>query len=115
MATQIKLLVSFGINNWQCAIASLSIDDLMLVPVGTSTYPTRYFRTENATLPVQVADGPNGLQWLRWERVRRAFGGSSEGYARVVDPCVCEDLIESGKVEEITVAEYQQAGSVAVA
>ncbi|HUD74515.1 MAG TPA: hypothetical protein VMQ76_05535, partial [Terracidiphilus sp.] len=102
------LLVSFGVNDWQCAVARLKLDDLTFIPPDGTGITSRYFRTANGSCPVRVITPTNQIQWLAWQMGKPGhICMSPPGYMEVRDTRVADDLSEMLGVEEITREQYE--------
>ncbi len=108
----LNFLVSLGVNDWQCAVGRLTLDQLHLGRPDRSDVPHRYFMTSNGSLPVQMADANGGLTWLHWEIARPDPRGAfaPPGLYATNDGREAEAMADSAGAEEITVAQYGALG-----
>lgn len=102
-----RLLVALGVNDWQCAVARMKIEQFPFVAAdGTGIHP-RYFRTANGTLPIRIITPDNQIQWLHWQVGKPGhIVMAPPGYLEVMDMRVAEDLSELAGVEEIDREQY---------
>lgn len=99
-------LVSLGINDWQCAIATLKPTQLFLGAANGSDIPTRYFRRENGTLPVAVYNEGNRKRLLEWTVPRTSFGMASAGVMACSNPREAQEVADFKDVAEISYEQY---------
>lgn len=105
-----RWLVSFGINDWQCAIANLSTAQLQLGPADGSGFKPRFYRTPNGSLPVQYNDGGGAPQFLRWEVFKPGRNGTAGvGYMRILSPREAIEVSELPGVEVVDEHAYIRA------
>lgn len=102
-------LLSFGVNDWQCAVGRLRAGDLKFTSADGSESETRYFRTINGSRAVNYV-GPDGhMTYIHWEnppRDLRFVVAAPAGFLQTTDPRLGEDLSEISGVEEITREKY---------
>jgi predicted GH43/DUF377 family glycosyl hydrolase len=103
-------LLSFGINDWQCAVGRLRADQLLLGAPDGSTYQPRYFRTDNGTRPIRYIDAHQRPVFIRWEVIRTRRGVSAgDGYFKATNPREAVEISEQPGVTEIPQAEFERA------
>lgn len=104
------LLISLGVNDWQCAVARVPLASLDLVAADGSDSSARYFTRRNGTVPVRVVDQDRQAQFLPWLVPRPGPGCSvGDGYMELTNPRMAEEVAESEHVQELTKAEYDRA------
>lgn len=103
-------LVSFGVNDWQCAVGRLTEPQLRLgLPDGSSFQP-RYFRVQNGTVPVRYVDTGQRPVFIHWEMVNERRGCSAGvGYIKADSAREAVETSEHPGVVEISEADYQKA------
>ena len=105
-------LVSFGINDWQSAVAIMPKSSFRLVKPDGSEAAARCFRRANGTRAVSIYI-PNGqskiLHWI--VPVPGPACSAGEGYIKVNSQRDAEELLELEDVAEISEAEYGVAVS----
>jgi hypothetical protein len=102
------MLVSFGVNDWQCAVGRIPLAKLSFILPDGSDAPMRYFATQNGSLPVQFVTPDGNLRWLKWEKAcgdRRGMM-APPGYYATCDGREVEILEGDPRVEETTEAQY---------
>lgn len=102
------VLCSFGINNYQSALARWTPEQLLLEPNGERPFRA-FFATENP-IPATfygVDDWPKTLMW-RVNRRPVLMGETRHGYMEVDDPCDAESIGGLPLVREISEAEFRQ-------
>ncbi len=105
-----KFLVSLGINDWQCAIARVSLDEMRLGAADGSTFRSRYFKASNGSNPVKYTDQSRRIQFLQWRVFKPGRCGMvGTGYMEVSDARQATETMEHPGAEEITESEYRQA------
>jgi predicted GH43/DUF377 family glycosyl hydrolase len=105
-----KLLVSLGINDWQSAVAEISMTSLDLVAADGSQNTSRYFTRTNGSMPVRVIDNERQPQFLGWNIPRPGAGCSvGDGYMEISDQRLASEVCDSPNVKELTRAEYEIA------
>lgn len=103
-------LMSFGINDWQCAIAQLRPSDLALGAADGSSFKPRFFRVQNGTVPVRYVDGQQRPVFLHWQVVRGGRGCSAgAGYMKAFSAREAVEVSEHPGVTEVTEMEYAKA------
>ena len=111
------LLVSYGVNNWQCWIARFKPAELQLIPSGSEPFKG-WFRTANGTLAISVLGAADGKgeekrETIIWTRPRmtpaRIATEGHVGYLECHDAQIADSLVGSPLVTEITEAEYRAA------
>ncbi len=105
-----KFLVSLGINDWQCAVARFSLEQLRLGAADGSSFQPRYFKVPNGTIPVKYMDQSQRLQFLQWRVFRPGRNGmAGVGYLIATNARDASEALEHDGAEEITETEYRQA------
>lgn len=103
-------VVSFGINDWQCAIGRISKDQLMLGSLDGSGYRPRFFRIQNGTLPVRYVDAFQRPVFIHWEVVNERRGcAAGTGYLKTAMAREAVEVSEQPGVVEITENDYHRA------
>lgn len=103
-------LMSFGINDWQCAVARLRPDQLMLANADGTGRRMRYFRHDNGTLAIRYVDAHQRPSFIRWTVVRSSRGCmAGGGYLKAMNGREAVEVSEYPGVTEITEAEYEKA------
>jgi predicted GH43/DUF377 family glycosyl hydrolase len=103
-------LLSFGINDWQPAIARICSDRFVMAsPDGTSR-PSRYFRKANGSVPLGLFNPNRQSRMIHW-KVPQAGAGCSAGpgYVKIESQREAEDIADQADVQEITRADYDRA------
>jgi predicted GH43/DUF377 family glycosyl hydrolase len=105
------LLVSLGVNDWQCAVGRMSPERLQFIAPDGSDAPERYFRTENGSLPVQMIGRDGSLTWIPWKVpvTNRRGAMAAPGFYATRDGREAESVESAPRVTEITEAEYRTA------
>lgn len=105
-------LVSLGVNDWACAIARMPLTFDWVDAFGRDRVD-RYFTTANGSMPVRllgVNAGPHNMgssQYLNWRMGAPGAGcAPGQGYMKVSDARVAEELVDLPYVKEISAAEY---------
>lgn len=108
--TPLEYLVSFGINDWQSAIARIPKAMVTFVPPDGSAPEPRYFRKSNGSLPVALFN-PNSQSKVYYWSVPTPGPGCSagEGYTRIINQREAEEVLEHPDVTEISEREYRFA------
>ncbi|MHB1099861.1 MAG: glycoside hydrolase family protein [Burkholderiales bacterium] len=102
-------LVSFGINDWQCAIGRIRRDQLSLGATDGSTFKPRYFRVNNGTIPVRYVDIGQRPVFIHWDVIRAKRGCSAgTGYMKAANAREAVEVSEQPGVVEITESDYQK-------
>jgi len=99
-------LVSLGVNDWQCAVATLKPNQLFLGAANGSDIPPRYFYRKNGTLPVPVFNDGNRRKLLEWTVPRTQMAMASGGVMVCENPREAQEVAEFQGVQEITYAEF---------
>lgn len=107
-------LVSFGVNDWQCAIGRLRREDLHLGSVRGTEMPPRFFSTSNPGFPVATLMGPGYDMrpvFTDWEvfSTGTGHGGPAPGYMRTTSARIAHDIAGAEGVREISGTEYEAA------
>lgn len=103
-------LVSFGINDWACAVGKLKLDQLQLGATDGSAFKPRYFRIANGTLPVRYVDAHQHPVFLHWEIVKSNKSCSAgAGYIQASKAREAVEISEMNGVVEIKEEEYRKA------
>lgn len=102
-------LVSYGINDHFSALVRHT--DLKLGKPDFSDWAPRYFRTDNASLPLHVATDDRNTTWMNWQAVGPTIGGARTGIMKAGNPRLAMMLEElAPSVEEIDEASYRGMG-----
>lgn len=105
-----KFLVSLGVNDWQCAVARLSMEQFRLGAPDGSTFRPRYFKTANGTNPVKYTDQSGRIQFIEWKVLKPGrCGMAGPGYLKLENARDCTEAGEHPGSQEITENEYLQA------
>ena len=103
-------LISFGINDWACAVGRLTTDQLLLGAPDGSSHKPRYFKCTNATIPVRYVDAHQKPVFLRWvPSVARRGCAAPIGYMQVLKAREGVEVSEHPGTTEITAEEYATA------
>ncbi len=102
-----RLLVSFGVNDWQCALGTLTIDQLYLASSDGSELEPRYFRSENGSVPVRIMDVEQRPKFMDWTVPRASCTGAAPGFMSCDDPREAQEVAELPGVSEISREEYE--------
>lgn len=104
------LLISFGINDWQSAIARLPATSIELVPPDGSQQKARYFRRENGSMVVGMYGANRQSKVIHWMMPVSGPGCSAgPGYVKILSPREAQELSEIADVREITEQEFNIA------
>lgn len=110
VARKEKYLVSFGINDWQSAIATLPAASMPLVAPDGSETKARYFRRENGTMPVSIVSRSAMPRQINWMVPAGGPGCSAgAGYAKITNMRDAEELLFTDGVQEIEEREFNRA------
>lgn len=106
------LLVSLGVNDWQCAVGRIPFKDFTFISPDRSDAPIRYFLTLNGSLPVRMIGSDGHLSYLNWEvpNLDRRGGMAPMGLYATQDGREAEALSDAPKTEEITPEQYLANG-----
>lgn len=103
-------LMSFGINDWQCAVGRITPDHLLLGAADGSSFKTRYFNTPNGTRPIRYIDANQRPVFIRWDVIRTHRNCSAgDGFYKATNPREAVEISEQPDVMEITEADYERA------
>ncbi len=102
-------LVSLGVNDWQCAVAHLTTEQLHLAAADGSEIEPRFFRAENGSVAVRMTDAEQRPKALSWVVPRASAVGAAEGFMRCEDPREAQEVLEWPGVTEITRDEFEFA------
>lgn len=103
-------LMSLGINDWQCAIARLRPEQLLLGAPDGSSFTPRFFRTNNGTLPVRYVDGRQKPVFIHWDIIPNRRGTSAgAGYMRAATSREAVEVSEVPGVTEVSAEDYRRA------
>lgn len=105
-----KFLVSLGVNDWQCVVARVSMEQFRFGAPDGSSFKHRYFRVPNGTVPIRYIDQSRRIQFLPW-RIFKAgrCGAAGAGYMIVTDARQASEAAEHPGAEEITQSDYIMA------
>lgn len=107
-----KFLVSMGVNDWQCAVARVSMAQLRLGAADGSSFRPRYFKARNGTIPVKFTDQAGRIQFMQWRIFRPGRNGmAGMGYLKVSNAREASETQEHVGAEEISETEYILAES----
>lgn len=102
-----NFLCSMGVNDWQCAIARMKLDEMKLgSPDGSMAQP-RFFRVDNGSVPVKYVNGNRRPEFIHWTLVRRP--GSPIAPIGVMQVTKARDAVEVAQhpgATEITHEEF---------
>lgn len=105
-----KFLVSLGINDWQCAIARVSLEQMRLGAPDGSSFRPRFFRHPNGTVPIKYIDQSRSIQFMAWKIFRPGRNGmAGAGHLRANTAREAMEAQEFPGAVEITQNEYEQA------
>jgi len=97
-----RFITSFGVNDWQCAVGSLTMDQLVLGSPDGSSFKPRFFKTANGTMPIRYIDAHQKPIFMHWEVVKRpGICVAGEGYMHVSNAREAVEVSELQGVEEI--------------
>lgn len=100
-------LISFGINDWACAVGRLKPAQLMLGAPDGSDFKPRYFRSPNGTIPVRYVNSQQKSQFLKWEPVGSRRGcAAPAGYMATHNARESVEVSENAGVKEIAADDY---------
>ena len=103
-------LVSFGINDWQSAIAKLPVDSIDLIKPDGSELRPRFFTRANGSVPFHMFKQDRAPTAVVWKVPSAGAGCSAgRGYARVARQREAQEVAEIVGVTEITEQEYDRA------
>jgi len=101
------LITSFGVNDWQCAIGRLKLDQLLLGAKDGSSFKPRYFTIHNGTIPVRYIDAHQKPNFLHWEVVKKpGIATAGVGYMCAANAREAVEVSEQPGVQEITADDY---------
>lgn len=104
-----RWLISLGINDWQCAVARVSMEQFRLGSADGTSFRPRYFKVRNGTVPVKFLDQSGQIRFLNWRVFRPGRNGmAGSGYLRVENAREAMETAEHPGAEEITENEYLQ-------
>ena len=108
------LLVSLGVNDWQCAIAKIPLSSLELGSPREIEVKPRWFMSTNSTLPVRAfAKDGTRIPAQEWEVFSAGTAYKpSVGYMKVVSSRMIHELTETPGVVEISEQQYEAAKNV---
>lgn len=106
-----KLLVSFGVNDWQCALARIDRESLTMTPADGTNGRAFYYRTANGSLPIRMIGRDGAVNWIGWELVGGPKVGcmAPAGYLATRNAREAEIIADLPHAVEITAEEYQRA------
>lgn len=109
-------LISMGVNDWQCAVGRVTVDQLHLGSTDDKDRPLRCFTTSNGTLEVRTISPDGTPTWITWHvPVTDKRGAMAPwGYYATRDGREAEALADAPRVTEITQGEYERAVNKAV-
>lgn len=105
-------LVSLGVNDWQCAVARVTREQLRLGRPDRSDAPLRFFTTANGSLPASLMGQNGSRSWIYWEIPDRPrLGGAvAMGLYATRDGRESEAMADAPNAEEITAGQYAALG-----
>lgn len=112
-----SFLVSLGVNDWQCAVGRLRLDQMRMGLPDRSDAPMRYFANPNGSMPAKMIDASGQPAWLHWEITQTDRRGASApaGVYATSDGREAEAFLDSPRTEEITAEQYRaQGGRMAI-
>jgi len=106
-----KLVVSFGVNDWQCGVARLDRSKIVMVPADGTGRRKFYFRAANGALPIKTVSPEGQVLWLRWDspptqQVNRMI---TPGYLSTSNGLEAEELSQIPNVTETSEDEYHRS------
>jgi hypothetical protein len=103
-------LVSFGINDWQCAVGRLGPHQLLLGATDGSSFRPRCFRVGNGTIPVRYVDSGQRPVFLHWEIIKESRTPvAGAGYMKCGMAREAVEVSEQPGVFEISETDYAKA------
>ncbi len=102
-----NLLISAGVNDWQCAIAKMPFNKLEFVAYDGSEIKPRFFMRENGSMPVNVVVPgrlPKNMPWI--VPAAGAACSAGPGYMKVGSPREADEISELEGVSEISEHEF---------
>lgn len=103
-------LVSFGVNDWQCAVGRLTMSQLMLGAADGSSFAPRYFKTANGTMPIRYIDAHQKPVFINWEIYKKpGVAVAGAGYLQLSKAREAVEVSEYPGVVEIDSGEYSSA------
>lgn len=105
-----KFLISLGVNDWQCVVARMTLEQMHLGAADGSSFKHRYFKVKNGTVDVKFVDQSRRIQFMPWKIFRPGrCGAAGAGYMRVTDARQAAEAAEHPGAQEITESEYKMA------
>lgn len=102
-------LVSFGINDWQSAIARIPAEKFVMASADGMNRAPRCFRRPNGSIPLGIITASRQPKLLHWMVPSAGAGCSAgEGYIKVVSQREAQEIVDMEGVEEITLDEYDR-------
>lgn len=103
-------LASLGINDWQCAVARISAEQLKLGAADGASFKPRFFTIQNGTVPVRYVDAHQKPIFKHWQIVKARRGClAGAGYIKAESAREAVEISEFKGAVEITEADYQKA------
>lgn len=104
-------LVSFGVNDWQCAVGRVTSKHLQFLSPDWSDAPMRYFMADNGTRQVKTVDDNGQLRWIPWiiPQSDRRGAMAAPGYFATQDGRDSEAVDDHPGAREITRDQYLAA------
>lgn len=102
-----NMLISFGINDWQSAIARMPTEKFTFVSPDGTQKVARYFKKQTANQPVRLLGSGNQYRMLTWSvPVPGPACSAGIGYMKVVSHRDAEEISELQGVVEISEGDF---------
>jgi predicted GH43/DUF377 family glycosyl hydrolase len=103
-------LVSLGINDWQSAVARISLDEMRLGAADGSGFKPQHFRVPNGSIAVKFADQNGKPQFIPWQIFKPGRNGMvGAGYLKLATPREAMEVSEHPGAERIEAVDYEAA------
>lgn len=104
-----EYLVSFGINDWQAAIARIQPSLFRFIAPDGTEREIRYFKRPNGSLPLGIFNPNTQSKMLQWSVPFAGPGCSAgPGYIKISSQREAEEILEQADVKEISEEEYRR-------
>lgn len=103
-----EYLVSFGVNDWQCAVGKVKLEQFQLIAADGTERKKRYFRRENGSMPVKIVDAEQRVKFVPWLQPRSSGVTVGAGFMECDDPREAQEVAESHGVVEIEEVQFQK-------
>lgn len=105
------LIISMGVNDWQCGIARMKRDQMPMVPADGTHRRERFFCISNASVPIRYVNDTGTVEWLRGSvsPAPRAGCFVVPGYFYTAHPREAEAIEGVPGVTEISSEDFQRA------